>query len=342
MRRGTSSLLFAIALHAGLLAFVVSRPVGRREVTRPEERPPVPIELEPEQLGTTQPAPAAPEQAPPAKLAAVAPAVAGLARQARAEPAPSAPDRVAPPEPSPPHASEAAPQPPPGYQVMPPGLGGTSTVNPFLTAAFPDVPAKDDGAARAIRRTLDERDRGLGLGASGPVVAALEDVARTSTAEVESRAVFEVVADGEGAVVSVSVVEVNATRGAWEGVARSLLDAMRGKRVRVRRGSRGVAMTIAIESRETMPSGAAPGVNVTLFDQKVHSGKNDRASSVSILPLAKMPITVPVPGQPGVTKTIIVVLPVPVPEIGAAYDLSDIGAKAARVVHAHAVTEEEL
>jgi hypothetical protein len=63
---------------------------------------------------------------------------------------------------------------------------------------------------------------------------------------------------------------------------------------------------------------------------------------MSILPLAKMPITLPVPGQPGATKTVTVVLPVPVPEISATLDVVDLGAAAARVVHAHAVSEREL
>jgi hypothetical protein len=101
-------------------------------------------------------------------------------------------------------------------------------------------------------------------------------------------------------------------------------------------------MTIAVESRETLPSGAAPGVNVTLFDQKVHSGKNARSASVSILPLARLPIEVPVPGRPGVTETKTLVLPVPTPNISAVFDVSDLAAPAARVVHAHATSEREL
>ncbi len=101
-------------------------------------------------------------------------------------------------------------------------------------------------------------------------------------------------------------------------------------------------MTIAIESRESLPSGAAPGVNVRVFDQKVLSGKNDRAAGVAILPLARLPITVPDPGRPGVAKTVSIVLSVPVPLIGGSFDAVDVNAPAARIVHAHVTDEREL
>ena len=98
-------------------------------------------------------------------------------------------------------------------------------------------------------------------------------------------------------------------------------------------------MTIAIESRETLPSGAAPGVNVTLFDQKIHKGKNDRSANVSILPLARIPILVP--NRQGVIEKDIV-LPIPTPNISAVFDASDFAGGALRVVHAHATSEREL
>jgi hypothetical protein len=101
-------------------------------------------------------------------------------------------------------------------------------------------------------------------------------------------------------------------------------------------------MTIALDSREALPSGAAPGVNVSLFDQRVHSGKNERSNHVAILPLMKIPITLPVPGRPGATETKTVTLPIPLPNVSGTFDLSDIAAPAARVVHAHATSEREL
>ncbi len=220
------------------------------------------------------------------------------------------------------------------------GLGGG--MNPFLSAVPPEREHEEKGAERAVRSVLRERDRKIGLGVSGPVVAAVEAVARTSTASVESHAVLEVVADGEGRVVSVSVSDASEDRPGWDGVAKGLLAAMRSKRLHVPKGSRGVVMTIAIDSREALPSGAAPGVNVSVFDQKVHSGKNERSAAVHILPLAKLPIALPAPGKPGGVEVKTLVLPIPVPQIDAVFDAADFGAAAARVIHAHATSEREL
>ena len=202
--------------------------------------------------------------------------------------------------------------------------------------------AKEKGAEHAVRRSLHEHDFKLGLGVSGPVVAAAEDVARTSVASVESHAVLSVVADGEGKIVQVGVSEVSEDRAGWDAVARALVEALRSTRVRVAKGSRGVVMTIAIDSREALPSGSSPGANITLFDQKVHRGKNDRSAAIAVLPLVHLSILVPARGRPGGLEEKEIVLPVPLPSVSGDFDPVDFGAKANRVVHAHAMSEEEL
>jgi hypothetical protein len=220
-------------------------------------------------------------------------------------------------------------------------LGGSGQEGPLGGGKEDDREGDNEGdkeAERTMRSQLRDRDRQLGLGASGPVVAAVEDIARTSTASIESHAVLDVVANGEGEIVSVSVTDVSEDRAGWQEIAKSLLASLRTKRLRVPHRSRGVAMTIEVDSRESLPSGAAPGVNVALFDQKIAHGKNERAASVTILPLAKIAVTHP--GKPGETTTL--VLPVPVPIIAGTFDVSDIGARGSRIVHARATNEREL
>jgi hypothetical protein len=341
MRRGPGSLLLATALHASVLAWLTLRAIRRPARPPSAETQPVEVELD---VPTAPPAPPAHHEQPAAS-APVLPARKAFAHvapgAAATEPRAALPVPV---EPAPPTEAkgDVAESPPAGFRMAPPGISAPLVSPNLFLASGPREGEGEHAVDRAVRQTLSDRDKNLGLGASGPVVSALEGVARTSTAEVESHAVFEVVADGEGRVVSVALSEASEGWGAWREVGKELLAAMAKKRVRVRHGARGLAMTIAIDSREALPSGAAPGVNVTLFDQKVHSGKNARSAAVSVLPLAKLPVTVSEPGKPGQTKTVTIVLPIPVPEIGGVFDVVDLDAPAARVVHAHAVEEAEL
>jgi hypothetical protein len=350
MRRDQRALLVAVVVHAGLLAAItLVSPLPPRERRMGEVQS---IELERDLPMTTAPRLAPSTVDPPAprgmSRAFVAPASAKVTTseprgQATTEPLASAKE--------PDLAADRREELPLGYRVTPNpvallGLAGVDLAgerNPFLGPPAVGGDQTEKGAERAVRHSLAVRDQALGLGVSGPVVAAAEDVARTSTAEVESHAVLEVVADGEGNVVSASVSDASEDWAGWSAVARRLEEALRGKKVRVAKGSRGIVMTIAIESREDLPSGAAPGVNVSLFDQKVRSGKNQRSATLGILPLVRIPVTIPVPGRAGLTESKTIVLPVPNGTlIESVFDASDFGARAARVVHAHAVSEKEL
>ncbi len=234
-------------------------------------------------------------------------------------------------------------------------MGGGEELNPFLVprssrhedGALGTDGSDDRSAERAVRNALHERDQKLGIGVSGPRRGGGEDFARTSTAwPSRSHAVFEVVADREGKVSCRSRSRSSERRrpraGNWDAIATGILAALRTKRLHVPRHSLGMAMTIAIESREALPSGTSPGVNMTLLDQKVKSGKNDRSAQVSIFPLVHIPLTLSVPGRPGTTQEKSIVLPIPTPSISGIFDVSDFGAIAVRVVHAHVTSEREL
>jgi hypothetical protein len=362
MRREQSALLFAAATHGALLLALEAIPAPARSARRAMEEKSLEFDLE-----VTVP----PESTPPARVPPPSTDPEGSRRpEARAEPTrggakPTADSVESTPEPlSGESLAQALSGPvvdpantgPPGFRARASSfdvLAGPVGANPFL-AALPGAPREGEAAGargeneavHTVRAELRDRDRERGLGASGPVVVAVEEIARTSTASVESHAVLDVVANAEGEITSVAVSSASEDRAGWDEVAKKLLASFRARtkrlRVRVPRGSGGLAMTIAVDSREALPSGAAPGANVELFDQRIARGKNERSNGVAILPLAKIPISLPVPGKPGVTQTTTVVLPVPLPAISGTFDVSDIGAPAARVVHAHATNEREL
>jgi hypothetical protein len=348
MRRGPSALVVAAALHGALLAAIAVAP---RSHPRPHrDLDPKSLEIELDLRSETEAPPPSPlpvdaEERDPNEafrrpVAALSPKTAPRGRDSDTDPA----EALRAPE-LPPLLEDRRDEAPPGYRAQPPDLFGGRGQGTLGLAALSSLEAsdtKEKGAEHAVRRSLQEHDFKLGLGVSGPVVAAAEDVARRSVASVESHAVLSVVADGEGKIVQVGVSEVSEDRAGWETVARGLLEALRATRVRVAKGSRGVVMTIAIDSREALPSGTSPGVNVTLFNQKVHSGKNDRSAAISVLPLARIPILVPARGRPGGVEEKMIVLPVPLPSVSGVFDPVDFGAKANRVVHAHATSEEEL
>jgi hypothetical protein len=357
MKREVRSLVLAAGLHALFLVLL-----GASVRTGPRPRPATPTKARELEVDLHTEAPlsdSASPLEPPAPEKGEAPA-------RRIAPSPTL-ARVAPREPAPEESQRAEEDRPPSLDEPPPpveehaGEGSlVITTKPLdvlgapgelraegTTASRREGEANaggDKGAERAVRTALHERDRALGLGASGPVVAAAEEIARTSIAEVESHATLEAIADAEGNIVAVTVADASTDRAGWDTVAKALLASLRAKRVRVRvpKGSRGVAMAIAIDSKEALPSGAAPGLTVKLLDHDLHSGKNGRSNSVSILPLMKVPIILPKRGVPGGLETTIVTLPIPMPNIDAKFDVSDIGAHAARSVHAHAVSERDL
>ena len=355
--RGHTSLVLAAALHGALAALVVFLPLGASrgpvdpttdtkaatdevpvDITDPEARAPrdeplaIPSPTEPRLAGASAQAKLAPSVAatplPPSSVQTQTDAPAPDATTARSEP--REPESRVP------------------WTMNPSSMDldalGVGARNPFLLAtgnaqtapegASRNEAPSDRGGERALRSALHDRDRSLGLGSAGPVIAAVESLARTSVASVESRAVFDVIADRDGNVTSVTLSDVSEDRAGWARVAAALMAAMRGQKLRVPPGSRGVAMSLEVLSREQMPSGASPGVHVTLFDQSVKDttrGKGPK-TAIAVLPLARIQL-------PGGKQ---LVLPIPLPLIGGVGDPADIGVQAQRVVHAHVLEERDL
>jgi hypothetical protein len=167
----------------------------------------------------------------------------------------------------------------------------------------------------ALRAPLAARDREVGLAPEGPVISALEQATYDSPTPGNGRAVFDVTVSADGEVVALDLVDASEGRAAWEGVARAAHAAARAKRLAMRGGGARI-VRIEVESRIVMPSGADPGVEVDVLGVPVKKGEGPHPTLIDILN----------PGRP--------MFP-----LGITGDVSDIGAKRRRIVHAHAVGE---
>ena len=128
------------------------------------------------------------------------------------------------------------------------GRASIATSAEGAVAAEPPTPST--GIAEAL--TAADVERGLGRG--GPVVSALEEVARTSDAPVRGIATFEVTVDRSGkADVRLDSADAEAT--SWAELARSMSDAVAKKAVRVPSGARGLRVTVQIDARVQYPNG---------------------------------------------------------------------------------------
>ena len=127
---------------------------------------------------------------------------------------------------------------------------------------MPPTSEANRAAGEAIRGAMHDHDVSLGLGGGGPVVSALEAAVRQSVAPDESHAVLVAIADATGTVLRVEV-ESATDNPAYREIAQDVLNRMRGQKVRVPEGSRGLAMHFEVASRLAMPSGGGVGLDPT-------------------------------------------------------------------------------
>ncbi len=228
-----------------------------------------------------------------------------------------------------PHADEGnvAPEPTPMaapsassftfYPGARPGLSsdalGLTGRNRFLGA----VPGQDQGGATSLAEeaprnvapgvdqsmhdALDAHDHALGLDIAGPLVAVAEELTRPSDTPMNGRAVFEVILDAAGNVLEVHVLDVSASRAAWERVAAELGATLRSRRIALHTKGHGLVAHIEVTSRWVLPSGQASAVSSPFGNA---SGE----------------------GAGG----------------GVHFDVSDVGARPARSVHARILGEKSL
>ena len=111
----------------------------------------------------------------------------------------------------------------------------------------------------SVRMGLDAHDREVGFRAGGPLVEATREAVSFSLVPNVAHALLEFTTDRSGLVVSVRVLDANADRRAWEDVSVALTKSSRNKPLRVPPGASGVAVTMQVESKVTLPSGHDAG-----------------------------------------------------------------------------------
>ena len=105
-----------------------------------------------------------------------------------------------------------------------------------------------------VAEALLEADVAKGLGRGGPVVSALEDVARTNDAPVRGVATFDIVLyRGGGADVVLDSADTDFA--SWSRLTRAMSEAVAKKSVRIPDAARGLRMTVRLDARLQFPDG---------------------------------------------------------------------------------------
>ncbi|MCA9641848.1 MAG: hypothetical protein H6718_04980 [Polyangiaceae bacterium] len=184
-----------------------------------------------------------------------------------------------------------------------------------------------------------ERDVKRGIGPGGPVLTALEGVARVSSAPIRGYAVFQVTTDAAGNVLGVQLMESNGGSAQWTAVGHHVRRRLAGQRLRV--GGKPTRLLVRIESTESLPSGADPGFGIDAFGIPIKKGEGKKSSKLSILtPPDFVEVEIPDPGNP--KKNLKMPMFVPPSLISGGGDLSDIGSKRRRMVHSRILRAEAL
>jgi len=200
------------------------------------------------------------------------------------------------------------------------GLGGAGS-NPFFRpGALPEEKPKpdDNTAGRTLREGLRERDLALGLGPEGPVLEALREATSLSAAPERGYAIFAVKLDANGLVTDIQIGDRAGGTG-WDEAKAGALKSLRGKKLALRggmAGARGAELKIEIKSDVVLPSGNRVGERIKTPLTKSHVSRAENVPG----------------GTPDVVQTVTV----------ATFDVTDIGAKPRRVVHAHLLSATPL
>ena len=335
------ALVVAFAAHAALLGALVVMPVVRHATPVPADEP-VAVELAEEPAELPRAEPRADDVADDPGLRVendpnverAAPRVSAAAAPRHVE------ESTAPTEPAP-TANLVMPLPPAAIGL---DLGGPNRFAGREAAAGPRGPSEAAtpigrprtneesrrAAEAALRAPARARDRELGLGPEGPVLAALGEATSASTAPVQGRAVFLAVTDGTGMIVGIDVVDCDGSRDGWNDAAALARAALKGKKLRLPSTSSGAQMRIEVTSAWKLPSGHDPGVDMTFFHVPVKKGEGKQSTKVAVLdPIPKLEVD-ELEIAPGVK------IPVPsvrVDILAVQGDPADIAAKPRRIVH---------
>jgi hypothetical protein len=311
-------------MHAGLVAAIVRRHPPEVRSFEPGERS---IELE---LLAEAESPLAPEEAAASERAGVLAPQRG-AHERRVEPLLEPPleplaDALVPspssqPSPAPPITLTIPSATPPDLARL--GLGGP---NRFVTTQPSDrgaetwsaapAPPTSSEAKQALEASLEAgknaRDALIGLGPEGPILTALEAATSGSAAPEHGEATFLVKVDASGVVVDLRLLSSRGGERGWIDARDRAARTLTGQKLALR-GAKGAELTVLVDSSVRLPSGARPDkpVSPTLEHSRIVQHES-----------------VPEGGTAVVVKAYTV----------GRFDLSDVRARATRIVHARVVS----
>jgi hypothetical protein len=219
---------------------------------------------------------------------------------------------------------------------------GIGTSRPYLLTpeSRPEPMTAQQRLDQSLAQGLVARDRLRGMGPHGAVLTALEQSSRVSGLPTQGEASFLVVLDAEGHLTLLDVVASNGPREPWARAARGARARLRGTRLRVPQGSRGLELEIRVTTRHQLPSGADPGVGYSVAGIPIKKGGGKHSGSVDILKphLGIGKYKVPAHG----TEVEVPTLEIGINPLEVNVDPADIGAEASRVVRAQVVREKVL
>jgi hypothetical protein len=211
-----------------------------------------------------------------------------------------------------------------GNAPPPMRVGVSSTSNAGVaSAAGADERRPDPGrdAARiegVIRDALVTRDHGLGLDAAGALVAMAEDCVRGGDTPLDGKAYFEVTVRADGTVADARLVAASDPPDAWRAAAAKLVAAGAARSVLTRKNGKPLRVRLEVSSRWVLPSGSRQGKPFTTPRTK---GYETWTSDTGEHAVALAPSIV---------------------AASTGFDVSDIGAKPLRDVHARILKEEAV
>jgi hypothetical protein len=219
---------------------------------------------------------------------------------------------------------------------------GVGERNPFLRSDLarerpsPGKPRpRPSSQERLDKRLADDQlhaDHVRSLGPAGPVLTHLESATRNGEVAVNASALFRCVIDAKGRLVSVTVAESSSDPTPWRRVAKRVAEAMKSHALRVPKTGHGATISIRVTSREALPSGADPGLSVSVLGIPIKEGQGEKSARIDILDvMPKLDVEEVELDSGQVYKVPTIKLP---RILSIAADPADIGSPAQRVVHA--------
>lgn len=246
-------------------------------------------------------------------------------------------------------------------------VGGTWPAGPEASAHPGGSRNVAPGIQQSLSDALRDNDTALGLGSGGALVGQLEEATRSGDTPWDSSATFEVFADASGHVTQIRIAGVSEALEDWKKVARALLAAFGDRTLNVPSRAAGIVVTLRVTSQRLLPSGSAPRYEPRVSDPSAvehlvkHLDTPGNAPSAAAQPgreaqappagsaqqLEIMKVNPHLeentsPGGEGTRAQVPSQQESVVDVLKFGFDVSDIGARPMRVVHARIVRERPL